>query len=580
MQLLRTLIISQILGKRRQDALLRDLSEISATDFDETIPNFTSKANVLSKNNKDHRHLKPHYKQKKKRDIEPRNVGCNKRDVKKKAHRKKKCDVKVISESSEESDDEYRNKRRKLANAVIVHRASNDKSSLQARLQKMINGTKHPEPTRTLSTEEKLIETDIHPKVEEIVQNDNCISNLDFENQKEELIQDIRLPDEIIEIEDTQRICDLIDLCTQDDVAIVNRETQIDTVDLVNEQSQDTVDSVNEKPQDSVFSLVPQVSKDDVDGAKTGPAGDSDEDLELLRQHALKTKASKPKPMQKNVPTEHEIKQLASEDEDSDTTELRLICLKSALLKKAIEMKRKQKLQKRLSQSSNLQDELYNEQEDFLKRIDAENNNTDIESVDMDIGSDGDEKGKEVIDESSNHNNGDQVSRIFESNENKDPKIHATNDDEFDEDEDLLRARLLTSLSKNLPNLVDPTIITSIDKPKKEPPKSVNKNVVNNVPEEKRIIINLGESDSEGEHEATKNLTKMHLKLSEQVDFQQKLDMFLKSTRMEVEKEKLPDIEDKSSMPKTPQKFVAKVRIPISIFIYSFYLHVIINNFT
>lgn len=434
----------------------------------------------------------------------------------------------------------------------------------------MINGTKHPEPMLALATEEKQIEIDVHTKVEEIVPELNDISKPNFETRKNEEVRDIRLPDEILEIKNTQRICELIDLCTQDDIAIGNHEKPIDTIDLVNERSQDTVDSISEIPQDAVGSA-PQEFKNNDKGTKQVQEEDSDEDLELLRQHALKTKASKPKPKQSNEPGNKPL--VLSEDEDSDTAELRLICLKSALLKKAIEMKRKQKLQKRLSQSSNLQDELYNEQEEFLRTFDAENNNTDIESVDMDIGSDGDEKGKELPNESSKEINKDQISDIQnESNDRNVPKEHTPNEDEFEEDEDLLRARLLTSLSKNLPNLVDPTIIESIDKsqPKKEPPKPNNKNLVNNVPDEKRIIINLGESDSEGEHEATKNLTKMHMKLSEQVDFQQKLDIFLKSTRMEVEKKKLPDVVQKPPTPKTPEKFIAKVRLPISILINLF----------
>lgn len=321
---------------------------------------------------------------------------------------------------------------------------------------------------------------------------------------------------------------------------ILNDIESVETVDLpshtenmetTNVHSQDTVDCPNQRTETNHQS----------DGA-------SDEDLELLRQYALKTKSAKVKtdaPQKTDIDNKTEA---VSEDEDSDTAELRMICLKSALLKKAIEMKQKQKLQKRLSESSNIHE--FDICTEDLGNID---NNTDIESVDMEIGSDADDKGKVYITECTQTN-----AKVEEAN-------NVSKEDEIDEDEDLLRAKLLTSLSKNLPNLVDLNVLNTT---LKEVESETVDTKVNNVEtddkkttnvEAKKFIIQLGESDSEAEHEATKNLTKMHMKLSEQAEFQQKLDQFLKSTRMEVEKTKLPDIVQEQ--PKPAEKFVAKVRM-------------------
>lgn len=282
-------------------------------------------------------------------------------------------------------------------------------------------------------------------------------------------------------------------------------------------------------------------------------AANSDEDLELLRQHALKTKSMKTKNDLKTAIVKPENKTDAlSEDEDSDTAELRMICLKSRLLKRAIELKQKQKLRKRLS-SSNMHDfDICVPGNDI--RAD---NNTDTESVDMDMGSDNEDKGKELISDCTLKDNHQTV-----SGEGKNVSNNCLRrEDELEEDEDLLRAKLLTSLSKNLPNLVDK--INTLDSALNKDETKEEKNKTPSQPsvvEEKKFIIQLGDSDSEAEHEATKNLTKMHIKLSEQAEFQQKLDLFLKSTRLEVEKTKLPDVVQKSAQ-KTPEKFIAKVRL-------------------
>ncbi|KAJ2950791.1 hypothetical protein O0L34_g9056 [Tuta absoluta] len=518
----------------KTEEMLWDLSDISTTNLEDNFSNFNSKACIVLRrtvNNERHT-IKSHHKPKRRKDLETNNLPKPK-DSRKKVHRKKKPQLKVISESSEESEDEYRNKRRKLADAVSLNRKSCDKSSLQDRLQKMLGG-------KGTFTEEKQTETEIIHNIEDVSCSPIAVDSPEYVTEEVDNIKNIEEPESIsTEIKEKQDVCLMIDLCTDDDVAVINSK----------QSSVDTVDSV--------------IKESSVNNAKKISESDSEEDLEKLRQHALKSKALKTKSEEQNAVSEKPLQQ--SEDEDSDTAELRLICLKSALLKKAIEMKQKQKLRKRMSQSS------FSMQDDFLEEYNAlgnsvdPGNNTDIESVDMDMGSDVEEKGKETS------NNNTKVTHNIEWITNgpiekadvivSEPK---PKDDELEEDEDLLRAKLLTSLSKNLPNLVDPKVIPSIvdsnvtktseeDKQRESTPPAPKIKVPEN-----RIVINLGESDSEGEHEATKNLTKMHMKLSEQVDFQQKLDMFLKSTRMEVEKEKLPDVVVQNPVSKPPEKFVAK----------------------
>lgn len=485
------------------------------------------------------------------------NVFRSKDTHKKKSHRKKRIEVKVVSETSDESDDEYRNKRRKLADAVVVRRQKhNDHSSLQDRIQKMLHGTIEKkwdvendtviqQPLKPPLTVDKETETDMPPLVEDV----NCTSqylsdkndlNVPVIMLKQELQIDGDTNQDLQNDKENHQTSECIIISTDDDDTRHNNnddETLLKNDDC--KEGQDVIESVIKENCDKT--------------AEKEKALDSDEDLELLRQHALKTKAAKTKPIESIL----EREKLVSEDEDSDTAELRIICLKSALLKKAMEMKRKQKLRKRLSQSS-IQDDLLHEQE-LMSKIES-NNNTDIESVDMDIGSDGEEKSKDASNDNMQRK---ELSAVENGVIENDIAANLGAEDELDEDEDLLRAKLLTSLSKNLPNLVNPKVVDSIDTSKEN--KTANEKSAPTTKQpvklpENRIVINLGESDSEGEHEATKNLTKMHMKLSEQIDFQEKLDMFLKSTRMEVEKSNLPDVVQEPALPKTPQKFVAKVR--------------------
>lgn len=483
---------------------------------------------------------KTHHRQKRKK-LEPvvyplktKNVPVSREYKKKNPYTKKKLAVKIISESSDESEDEYRNRRRKLADAVVLNKNTfkNDKTSLSERLQKMLYGVT-PEPTKVFLADTKMSD-DIDNLLEQSRLSfiSSLTDNHIIFNDKP---QEVSLPKKL-------QSCELIDLCTDEDSSTVPIDLQ-----------QDTVDSASKEIKEDE-SLKKDSSKENISDK------DSDEDLELLRQHALKTKATKANPVAQDVQSEQKI---LSEDEDSDTAELRLICLKSALLKKAIERKQKQKLKKRLSQSSNFPNE-----DDLLKS----DNNTDIESVDMDMGSDAEEKTKENPDGNAKTDtiNEQNIPEVTKAIEKDIPATKLPDVDELEDDEDLLRAKLLTSLSKNLPNLVDPLIVDSIESVKDTKPVPAKPVVPTVVPEEKRLIITVGDSDSEGEHEATTNLTKMHMKLSEQVDFQQKLDIFLKSTRMQVENSTLPDVVQQPDPPKKNEKFVAKVcRICSHIFSFS-----------
>ncbi|XP_035431159.2 uncharacterized protein LOC118263337 [Spodoptera frugiperda] len=495
------------------DTLLYDLSEISATELDDYYFNAQKKPVKVQKRQK------THHRQKRKK-IEPVLVPEKPKEVtreykKKTHHAKKKLPPKVVSESSEESDDEYRASRRKLADAVVVNKDAN-KTSLSERLQQMLCGV-NPEP-RAIVTDTK------NSDISSVTENAELspMSSMNTDDHTTLHSEDTK---------DTENKTDksVIDLCSDED----SKSMSIDC--------SRTVDSVSTEVESQA-----KVRKDSNSGKE------SEEDLELLRQHALKTKITKTSTVLNDVQTENK---LLSDDEDSDTAELRLICLKSALLKKAIERKQKQKLKKRLSQSSHLGDNIVND------------NNTDIESVDMDIGSDSEEKTKENPDGCAKVNNVDEQSKP-----NLSPALFANIPlpsplpvvDELEDDEDLLRAKLLTSLSKNLPNLVSPNVIEPIEsikesRPITQKPPQVKPVVPAVVPKEKRFIITVGASDSEGEDEATKNLTKMHMKLAEQADFQQRLDMFLKSTRMEVEKTtQPPDVIQQPVPPKKNEKFVAK----------------------
>ncbi|XP_045459731.1 putative leucine-rich repeat-containing protein DDB_G0290503 [Melitaea cinxia] len=475
-------------NKRGNNGTSYGFTEISSTEIDD---NFLKTTFMISKEKK---HIKAHNRQKRLKS----DSGKTKEHRKKPYRSKKKIEIISESDASEFSDDEYKNKRRKLTDAVSLNIVKNDTSTLKDRLTKMLGLSK---------TENRKLELpNVVSECEKEPQDNQASKEKDSNTSKLNCKDEVRCIDE------------------------VSKEIQNENIsnDNVNAGVVDKKEELNIK----------------------NSSENSDEDLELLRQHALKTKSVKTKNDQKTTNVKPENKTHAlSEDEDSDTAELRMICLKSRLLKKAIELKQKQKLQKRLS-SSNMHDfDICVPGNDI--RAD---NNTDTESLDMEIGSDNEDKGKELVSDCTLKDNHHTVSGKLKTVSND--CLHR--EDELEEDEDLLRAKLLISLSRNLPNLVDK--IKTLDSPLNKDETKEEKNKIPNQPsvvEEKKFIIQLGDSDSEAEHEATKNLTKMHIKLSEQAEFQQKLDLLLKSTWSEMEKTGLPDVVQKSAE-KSPEKFVAK----------------------
>ncbi|XP_013161723.1 PREDICTED: myosin-3-like [Papilio xuthus] len=497
-----------------------DLSDISATEFEDNTTDYLRHSkNCISS--------KASYRQKK------INLHSGHKKNKKKYHRKRKLEPKIISDSSEESDDEYRNKRRKLANAVGLNKAKVD-TSLKARLEEMLFGKKSKENClniEKLKVSNKIIKEQDNNTLDNIKENTSP-------NKSEE--KEISLCNQLNNIEIINDVAGDSQSVNQDENFIqLNKEEKDECDGKTHSLCTEEVEKVSEA----------NVNTENMEpNSKEIPTNkqDSDDELELLRQHALKTKSTKTK---SQSDTSKKAQKPQSDDDESDTADLRLICLKSAFLKKAIEIKRKQKLRKRLkSKSKSLQNDIVTHEEDIVNVTDIENN-TDIESVDMDIGSDGDDKTKESNGDG-NVSSGQKTDNNKQSNQNK--------QDELEDDEDLLRAQLLTSLTKNLPNLVAmDDVVNTLENTTKESTTTKSKSN-NNVPEEKKFIINLKDTDSEGEHEATKNLTKMHMKLSERLDFQEKLDLFLKSTRLQVENNKLPDVVQQDPVTKPHTKYVPK----------------------
>ncbi|XP_045533815.1 putative leucine-rich repeat-containing protein DDB_G0290503 isoform X1 [Papilio machaon] len=512
------------LGKigKSTNTLLPDLSEISATELEDNTTDYL-------KHSKNYICSKASYRRKK------INLHSGHKKNKKRYHRKRKLEPKIISESSEDSDDEYRNKRRKLANAVALNKAKVD-TSLKARLEEMLFGKKSKENClniENLNVNKKLIKEQDNSRIDNIKENTSP-------NNSEE--KEILLCNQLNNIEIINETSGDSQKLKQDKNGIqLNKEGKDEcdgkTHSLYSGESEKVTMENNHT--DNMESSGKEISSN---------KQDSDDDVELLRQHALKTKSTKTK--SQSDTSKHAQNKPHSEDDESDTADLRLICLKSALLKKAIEMKMKQKMRKRLkSKSKSLQNDIVTHEEGIVNVTDIENN-TDIESVDMDIGSDGDDKAKESnVD--GNLNSGQITNDVNkQSNTNK--------PDELEDDEDLLRAQLLTSLTKNLPNLVAMDDVNSLESTEKESTTITKSKSNKNVPEEKKFIINLKDTDSEGEHEATKNLTKMHMKLSERLDFQEKLDLFLKSTRLQVENNILPDVVQQPPVSKPQAKYVPK----------------------
>lgn len=264
------------------------------------ITNKKLKKSCLHKNNK---HTKPLNKPKKPKVLEENlivqaNIGKHK-NKRKVSRNKRKMEVTLVSESSEESEDEYKNKRWKLANAVNINKQTSDKSTLKARLNKMLCKVDSQDLTKS-SSDNKLLKYKIDQSLSPI-SDEPFMSTVLHEEASEVIINNNAKEVEFVDISD-------------DDVKILEGQDCKDIVDAAN-----TLHITHSN--------------------KNSDKDTSDEDLELLRQHALNTKTIKQSIVTdlKNI----QESKILLEDEDSDTAELRLICLKSALLKKAIEKKNK-----------------------------------------------------------------------------------------------------------------------------------------------------------------------------------------------------------------------------------------------
>lgn len=514
------------------DSLCQDLSEISAADLEDNINSPIKQRGIVNftivKPNC-HKSRKRKYKENKHRH----KISSNRRGNTK---LNKKLETKESSESSDDADYDNLRNRRKFAEAVTIQKDKNkiDTTTLKSRLTNMLSKKMQPSKLKKKKISKLSKISKIKSDVESNhVQGPNNSLDNTTNNNLDIKMSEVNVDNDCVE---------LIDLCIDEDKTSNENITEI--IDL--DKSIIDLENENDPPKNKT---------------------DSEDDLEMLRQHALKSKASKTE-----VECNQPVLNMQLDDEDSDTRELRDICLKSALLKKAIERKRKERLQKRLSHSSNLGD-IFSSRE--LPGNNDTDNNTDIESVDMDTGvsdkSDVGENDTELFvdtEQALNKNIEINLPHIIEGQE-----THGVNlfhkDDEIEEDEDLLRAKLLNSLSNNLPKLVKMNSVD--DSPVAKTPSITHKEIRNDIEsnkkktktEEKRFIINTKDSDSGSDHEATKNLTKMHNKLVP-LDFQQRLDMFLKSTRMEVEKNGLSNLVQPEPVETTlaPQdKFVPKVNI-------------------
>lgn len=348
----------------------------------------------------------------------------------------------------------------------------------------------------------------------------------------------------------------------------------------------------------------------------------SDDEAETLRQLALNSKSIRRNNPAVSLPNKIQLKvdEAKAESTDSDTEELRMIALKSAMLKKASERKKLKKdimkknmkrnvKRKRISTSKVFTEDGTDDM--FLSYL-SNDNNTDVEIIDMDIDM---EPCKSPLIET--HiplplNSAEQAPYALPTDYQDNPNYqYLFNDFQYydsnnyihqpmklndsfsiplpadlpaiieettvdvDEDEDLLRALLLNSITKKVS-------IQKSEEPVKpsQPPKEDNKStkpIVDSKTSEgfsdSGLIIHLGESDSGSECETTKNLTKMHHKLTNHKDFQRNLDLYLKTARSKFENATPPLV-------KQVENTVAKKHTPMVSFIIEFFHYSILFLFS
>lgn len=534
---------------------LADLSEISVSDIDDNIKVKKDPVKKAVRHTTRHKNVHKKSKRKKTQIINKKNRyphrAAPKRNTESRQNiytshsnkqerdrcRPRKNQKHKSIESSEESDYDHKEKRRKLQEAVRITSKKYDMSSLKQRLLKMIAPNKEDETSDKNSTDGKFDSLDTNLLCEETEQNK--------ENKQ------------IIELNE-----DTVYLITDDESSSGDTKKNINTAI----KTKDILKETDEQATNENKGLL------------------SDDDLESLRQLVLKTKNKK---VDQGDINETEAVILNSQplgkdldEKDNDIEQLRMACLKSAIVRKAEGRKKRKERgsfvirREKRSHRDSIMDYLFSEDEGHLNQ-----DCTDVESVDMEIGvsdspdveceilGDG-EHGDKYDDDKLNELNAinntlfmDQQSYYSYNNTGRiditsktripdlkkpvriDGQLNAH--DDLDDDEDLLRASLLTSLSERLPRL---TVHHFKQQDKKE-------NMVT-VPPVQSLVVNLAETDSESDAEATKNLKKLHQSLSN--DFQKNLDIFLKNARMQAENKKslMEQREPNSKVP--AQKFTPK----------------------
>lgn len=194
----------------------------------------------------------------------------------------------------------------------------------------------------------------------------------------------------------------------------------------------------------------------------------SDDDVDILRERALKSKCVKPDRKPRQEPNDGKAN--GSDVDDDETLQLRMAALKSAILKKA-KTRVKKKHDKPIENEEEYRNYMFNVSDPLY-----------------------------LVEE--------ETESVLENQ-----IVHS---EDVEEDEDILRSKLLASMKARVTPIASPAVrIDAVQKCS-----------------DSRLVVRLGGSDTESESEATKNLVVMHKKLTEQSEFQRNLDQYLKSARM------------------------------------------------
>lgn len=347
----------------------------------------------------------------------------------------------------------------------------------------------------------------------------------------------------------------------------------------------ETKDTIEAKGELDTAALIDQQCETEFPGVlNTKDNCTSDDEAEILRQVALNSKSIRRNKPAVSLPDNIQCKvdEAKAESTDSDTAELRMIALKSAMLKKASERKKlmKKNMKRNVKRKRTSLSRVFSEDgidEMFLSYL-SNDDNTDVETIDMDIDMEpckspiiethiplplnSAEQGPYTLptDYQDNPNFQYQFNdfQYYDSNNYilqpmklndsfsiplpeglpeviKENIVNEEND--MDEDEDILRALLLNSISKKgsvqkSEEPVEPSQLPKEDSKSAEP---IVESATSRRYSDSGLIIHLGDSDSGSECETTKNLTKMHHKLTNHKDFQKNLDLYLKTARSKFE---------------------------------------------